>query len=157
MDLGNPAQVTSNIRSGLRLQFDPAPTKEERGKVFEFFGHKCAYCGTQIDSKIGHLDHLVSASRRGSNHVSNRVPSCSVCNAHEKREAHWRDFLREKCGNDTAMIAVRTRRIEQWIRERGDAPVLSEAAVRLAEEEGRRLTIEYNDACRRIKNALRRG
>ena len=155
MDLSNPAQITNLMRRGLRLQLDPGPTSEERRKAFEFFGYKCAYCEAQIDLKMGHLDHLVSASQGGSNHTSNRVPSCPICNAKEKRETHWEGFLSEKCHGDATAIRLKRRRIEQWIEECGARPSFSEIASRLAEEEGRRLTDEYNQACRRIKEALR--
>jgi HNH endonuclease len=155
MDLSNPAQITNLIRRGLRLQLDPAPTAVERKRAFEFFGYKCAYCEAQIDLKTGHLDHLTSASQGGSNHVSNRVPSCSICNANEKRDTHWEDFLRQKCCNDATIIAIKRLRIGRWIEECGTAPLLSKSAGRVAEEEGRRLTAEYNQACRRIRDTSR--
>jgi hypothetical protein len=148
-----PSQVKNLMRRGLRLLLDPDLEKEDRARVIEFFEHRCAYCGCPIQEGKGDLDHLVSASRRGSNHISNRVLSCKPCNAEEKRETDWQDFLWQKSGAKTSTFAQRKRKIEQWARACGDARTLPEKALHVLEEECRRVTAEYDAACRRIRKA----
>lgn len=147
----SPSQVKNLMRRGLRLLLDPDLEKEERQKVIEFFGHRCAYCGCPIEDGKGDMDHLVSASQRGSNHISNRVLSCKPCNAEEKLETDWQEFMRQKCGGDSPTFAERKKKIEEWIASCGDSRTLSEEILRVLEEECRRVTQEYDKGCRRVR------
>lgn len=151
MDLSNPAQVKACIRIGLRLRLDPEPDKEERKRAFEFFRDECAYCGVPVEKGKGHLDHLLAASRDGSNHISNRVPSCTKCNSKEKGDSDWQEFLRRKCAGDITVFNARMQRIEQWVRGCGHRTALPESSLRLLKDEYQRIAGEYDVACRRIK------
>lgn len=148
------SQVKSIIRSGLRQLLDPDPKQADRLRVWEFFDYRCAYCGVELEHGNSDLDHLIPSSRAGSNHISNRVISCKTCNSKEKREMEWKDFLKKKCPNDQ-VLADRQFKIEEWIRLNGDAPVLPEETRRLLESEYKRVTAEYDVACRRIRSARR--
>jgi 5-methylcytosine-specific restriction endonuclease McrA len=95
MDLSKPAQVKNRknlMRRGLRLLVDPGVTPAERRRVYAFFEEQCAFCGARLDGK-GDLDHLVPTAKDGSNHISNRVVSCGGCNAKEKLDSDWLEFL----------------------------------------------------------------
>jgi 5-methylcytosine-specific restriction endonuclease McrA len=110
-----PSQVINRMRHGLRLLFDPEPSEEERKLAFQYFHDSCAYCGT-TGLRL-HLDHLVASSERyGHNHISNRVPACPHCNANEKREMPWREFLELKWKGDPARIAPLAQKIEVWVK-----------------------------------------
>ena len=147
------SQVKNLMRRGLRLLVDPDLTAEERGKVCFFFDHRCAYCGCFIADGEGDLDHLVSSSKRGSNHISNRVLSCKPCNAEEKRETAWQEFLRDKCGGKTPTFLDRREKIQRWVVACGDSPVLPEAILEVLNDECRRMSDEYDLACQRIREA----
>ena len=147
----SPSQIKNLMRRGLRLLLDPDLESEERRRVIEFFGHRCAYCGCLIEDGKGDLDHLLPTSRGGSNHVSNRVLSCKLCNAEEKRETDWQEFLHRKCKGETQTVTDRKNRIEQWIRTCGNARVLPETILRVLEEQCRRVTTEYDIACRKVR------
>ena len=151
-----PSQAKNLMRRGLRLLLDPDLEKDEREMVAAFFDHRCAYCGCPIEKGDGDLDHLVSASRRGSNHISNRVLSCKRCNAEEKREMDWQEFLKLKCAGDASLLNERKMKIERWARECGDARVIRGQALQVLEEECRRVTAEYDRACARIREEAAR-
>src|SRR3954463_3411962 len=93
------------------LEKDIVPN--DRDGMLVHFNGCCAYCGVELGAKW-HADHLVSG---GTNHISNRVPSCAKCNEHEKRERGWVEFLTEKCAGDAAQLLERQSRIFVW-RER---------------------------------------
>jgi hypothetical protein len=105
------------VRRALMQVADPAPDRRQQLLIWEFFASACAYCGRVVskESKEGHIDHLVSASLGGRNHIANRVLSCAPCNEKEKRDAPWEDFLRVKCSDDL-VHGERRARIEEWQR-----------------------------------------
>jgi hypothetical protein len=146
------SQVKSVIRRGLRQLLDPDPKPADRLRVWKFFDSQCAYCGTKLELGKGDLDHLISAAKDGSNHISNRVLSCKTCNAEEKREMAWNDFLKKKC-SDEQTLAERQRKIEEWMSQCGGSPLLSEEILRLLESEYKRVAAEYDAACRKIRTA----
>ena len=74
--------------------------KEERQRIFEMFGGKCAYCGKELNGRW-HVDHIIPIYRndtdeqferrikhgsrrmdipRGKDVPENYYPSCSRCN-----------------------------------------------------------------------------
>lgn len=113
----SPSFAKNILSRSLRAIVDPHPQKSQIREVFEFFSGCCVYCGKSITlgSKEMHLDHLVSESHGGSNHISNRVPSCATCNEEEKRELDWGEFLSSKpAAKET--LAMRRQRIEEWVR-----------------------------------------
>lgn len=146
-----PSQVTNRMRYGLRRLFDPEPTPGEKARALEFFGNACAYCG-ETGSKL-HLDHLVASSERyGHNHISNRVPACSRCNAKEKRERPWRDFVAEKCRDEPATIPA-LERIEAWVKEWEGSAKPPENLLDILEEEFARVKAEYEMSVKRLREA----
>lgn len=63
--------------------------KEKRQKVFDKFGGRCAYCGTELTMETMQVDHIVSRlfydldtneSKRDYSHIDNLNPSCKACN-----------------------------------------------------------------------------
>ena len=147
----SPSQVKNLMRRGLRLLLDPDPEPADRNSVYEFFDYCCAYCGTKLGLENRDLDHLIPAAMGGSNHISNRVLACKPCNAKEKREMAWRDFLKKKCPNEQVLVE-RQRRIEDWISQNGDMPTLPDEILRLLESECKRVTAEYNVACNKVRS-----
>ncbi|HEY0323065.1 MAG TPA: HNH endonuclease signature motif containing protein [Pyrinomonadaceae bacterium] len=145
-----PSQVKNLMRRGLRFLVDPEPAVEERQRAIAFFGHCCAYCGTPIGHGKGDLDHLVPAAKGGRNHISNRVFSCKPCNAEEKRDKDWEEFLLEKCGGSPT-FELRSGKILEWIESAGAVPPLSEDMLHLIEEQCREATAAYDKACRKVR------
>lgn len=147
----SPSQVKNLMCRGLRLLLDPDPERADRLRAYEFFDCRCAYCGIEIELGKGDLDHLISAATGGSNHISNRVLSCKPCNAEEKREMAWKDFLKKKCP-DEQVLAKRQVKIEEWVNQCGDIRILPEETLRLLKYECERVTAEYDVACHNIRN-----
>lgn len=145
-----PSQVKNCMRRGLRLIVDPEPKQVEKQRCFEFFNHACAYCGIEIEMKRGDFDHLVPAACGGRNHISNRVFSCKPCNAKEKRDKPWEQFLIEKHGVGSVLEAKK-QKIMQWISSTGAASPLPEKALQLLESEAARVIDEYDQACKKIR------
>ncbi|MFY1826108.1 HNH endonuclease signature motif containing protein [Myxococcus fulvus] len=105
------------------------------------FDSQCGYCGERLErsSRKGHLDHLIPSSQGGTNHISNRMPSCPACNGDEKKDLPWEPFLQSKCATDEILKERRTR-IRSWqskfssvsIQLPPDVHVQLEAAISLA-------------------------
>ncbi len=106
----------NTIRRALRAVVDPEPSEKEVVKIWDFFSSACAYCGRNLKkgAREGHVDHLVPATAAGTNHISNRVLSCSVCNGDEKGDEPWLNFLRAKT-KDQTLFKNRRKRIEDWM------------------------------------------
>src|SRR5438105_15521007 len=150
-----PSQVKNIIRRGLRSLVDAELDSLQSSQVWTFFGSMCAYCGVLLDKnkREGHLDHLVSSSAGGSNHLSNRVLSCGSCNGDQKRELPWNEFLRLK--NPDA-IAYRERhcRILKWIETAGK-PNFESTQLDLVARETKRVIQVFDDACATIRSTLK--
>jgi HNH endonuclease len=146
-----PSQVKNLMRRGMRLLVDPEPESDQRQRTIAFFGNCCAYCGSSIEKGQVDLDHLLSAAKGGRNHISNRVFSCKRCNAEQKRDMGWEEFLLKKCG-EGPLWERRRRKILDWINSAGAIPPLTDETLRLLEEEGRRVTAAYDKACRRLRS-----
>lgn len=140
------------MRRGLRFLVDPEPDPEEKRKCIEFFGHGCAYCGTALEKGRGDFDHLVSAALGGRNHISNRVFTCKPCNAEQKRDKQWEEFLRERHGSGPAFETTR-RKILGWVAVAGAMPPIPETLIHLLNEEGAKITAAYDEACQRVRRA----
>jgi len=50
-----------------------------RDKIFNKYGGKCAYCGTDL-IKGWHIDHINPKINGGGNELENLNPSCKECN-----------------------------------------------------------------------------
>jgi hypothetical protein len=83
--------------------------------IWEYFNSACAFCGRFLkrNAEEARIDHLVAASKGGSNALGNRVLSCGPCNDKEKLDQHWELFLRLKSESDE-VFALRRERIRQW-------------------------------------------
>lgn len=116
------SMAKNQLRKALLTVAYPWPSKMQIEEMRSYFKHCCAYCGVPIDPnrRIGHLDHIVSLAEGGTNNVHNLVLACRTCNGDEKREKHWEDFLREKCGSDTNTYTIRNAHVRSWI---ASAPV----------------------------------
>lgn len=110
------AYVKNVIRRSFREIIDPPPDKDAVSKIWAFFNSMCAYCGTPLDrlKKEGHIDHLISASQKGPNHLGNRVLSCATCNEKEKLDLPWESFLQAKL-KDESVFQNRKRKILEWL------------------------------------------
>ena len=75
-------------------------------------------CGKQLTDGEGDIDHLVPAALGGANALANRVLSCKPCNAEEKRDRDWIEFLKEKCASPN-ILQERESRIQKWIELNG--------------------------------------
>jgi hypothetical protein len=148
-----PAQVKNLMRRGLRRLVDPEPEPKDKERIWAYFEGRCAYCDTVIAEGGGDIDHLVSAALGGANSLANRVLACKPCNAQEKRDQDWESFINSKCpGSD--IRARRTQRIRSWIESHGGHPVLRQEVLSLLTSEAKRVTDEYDLACRRIRSLL---
>ena len=145
-----PAQVKNLMRRGLRFIVDPEPEKEQKLQVREHFRNQCAYCQRPLEYGDGDIDHLVSAALGGSNGLANRVLSCKPCNAEEKRDRDWIEFLHEKAPSQDVFQA-RKKQIEDWIQLNGGHVQLDASVMAAINEESKRTTVEYDLACRRIR------
>ncbi|MGB8370810.1 MAG: HNH endonuclease [Limisphaerales bacterium] len=112
------AYTKNIVRRAFREIIDETPSKQEVDKIWKFFDSECAYCGKKLQktNKEGHIDHLVSASKGGRNHVSNRVLSCANCNEKEKLDSPWEEFLASKV-SDPPVLESRRQRISDWQRQ----------------------------------------
>lgn len=65
-----------------------------RRYVFEKTQGHCAYCGNRISLDF-HIDHIIPASRGGSDDIENLVPSCQLCNLtkNDRTDEEFRYFL----------------------------------------------------------------
>lgn len=86
-----------------------------------YFGHRCAYCGSDGDLVI---EHAIPINRQslGEHRLGNLVPSCRSCNS-EKGERDFRDFLSES--------PERLKKIEQYMDERNYVPLGDNEQVRI--------------------------
>lgn len=55
--------------------------KFSRHNIFQHYGRKCCYCGSQIKSIDATWDHVTPRSKGGTTDWSNIVLSCKPCNA----------------------------------------------------------------------------
>lgn len=88
--------------------------KEDRIKVWEKYGHHCAYCGKEIKFEDMQVDHFVPKNRggyprwsdkegkyvvsHGEDSMENYMPSCRACNF-RKRDMNieqFRESIREQ-------------------------------------------------------------
>ncbi len=112
-----PSKAKNAIIKALLEIIDPPPTKIQKKNLRSFFENKCAFCGTYIDpdGRKEHIDHLIPSSQGGSNHISNRVLACSICNGDEKLDQNWEKFLENKV-LDLKIFQERRVRIIEWVK-----------------------------------------
>jgi hypothetical protein len=148
-----PSFAKNVVRRSLRSILDPHPGRSEIARVWAFFDSRCAYCGVVIalGSKYAHLDHLVPENSGGSNHISNRVPSCANCSEKEKREMDWAVFLQQK-NPDPSTCSERERIIRDWLSQNaplGQRP--DSRTIALLNGEVQKVIHSYDAALGRIR------
>jgi hypothetical protein len=55
-------------------------SKKLRFEVFKRDSFKCVYCGRSAPDVVLHVDHIVPASKGGTNEITNLVTACADCN-----------------------------------------------------------------------------
>ena len=106
------SKAKNAMRRALSDLTDPPPSRDGQLAMRRHFEDRCAYCSASAGPREGHIDH---ADKYGGNSLGNLVLACGKCNGDEKRETHWEEFLREKCGKDRAALEERQRRIRAWM------------------------------------------
>jgi hypothetical protein len=101
------------VRRCLQTIIDPALSKNEVNRLWEYFQSKCAYCGKPVARREAHKDHLIPFHNGGGSDLGNRVLACGACNGDEKRGEEWITFLRLKC-TDAKTYRARQKTIEKW-------------------------------------------
>lgn len=140
------------MRRGLRFIIDPEPEAHDKQRVRDFFQNQCAYCGTPISGDTGDIDHLVSAALGGANGLANRVLSCKTCNAQEKRDRDWTEFLQAKSPSQE-VFRQRQSRIQGWIELNGGHAIMDAHLLAVLTQEADSVTKEYDASCARIRTA----
>jgi hypothetical protein len=100
--------------------------------------------------KAAEIWTIYSSAKGGRNHISNRVSSCKPCNAEEKREKDWEQFLLEKHGPGELFEEKRSKILE-WVQKAGAVQPLQESTLSLLEEQCILVTSQYEKACRRVR------
>lgn len=159
MPPNTPSFAKGRIKAALKAIVDPELKPAEIDAIWHFFDSQCAYCGIILarnDNRGGgDMDHLISVNSGGANHISNRVLSCSPCNAHKKRDRDWEEFLREECEDDNLHAARHTKIIE-WVNRNGTFELSNRLQTAL-EEETTRMSSEMDiavDRLRTLKKAI---
>jgi CRISPR/Cas system Type II protein with McrA/HNH and RuvC-like nuclease domain len=132
---------------------DPDLSKAQINDLWAFFKNRCAYCNVRLEKgkKQAHIDHLLSTSTSGLNHISNRVLSCAKCNEDEKRDRPWREFLREKLS--AAVYRKRVAKIQGWQRlHKAETTRLDPRIAIAAQKEIDRFERELMATARRIRS-----
>ena len=68
-------------------------SKKTRGKVYQKYSGRCAYCGRPIAIKDMQVDHFIPQSQERIDDIKNLMPSCRTCN-HYKRAHDIETFRR---------------------------------------------------------------
>jgi 5-methylcytosine-specific restriction endonuclease McrA len=77
-----------------------------RGRIFEAWGHRCAYCNAPAQS----LDHVVPKAAGGLTVAANLVAACLACNrdkGHQEALSWWRPR--------PGWSALREQRLLEWL------------------------------------------
>ena len=148
MGRASVGQAKNVVTRALRAILDRELTRTEEALVWRYFKSACAYCGLRLWKKgrKGHLDHLVHG---GTNHISNRVLSCGVCNGDEKRDRPWRAFIKEKASSP-GTLAARRRLILEWVKKHKPSHV-PHGKERLVEREIKRVVAQIDQSVLRLR------
>ena len=146
------SQTKNSIRRALWNLADPHPSKTEVQLLWTHFQSSCAYCRAVLnkDERKAHLDHLDV----GRNHISNRVLSCGICNGDEKREQNWESFLAIKCGNDTATLQTRRKKILDWKERWPQLPEIDKEVAANVKESIARCNGVLEDCFRQVRSLV---
>lgn len=119
-----PSQGKNGIFKALLEIVDPPLKRSEERRIRAFFENRCAYCNREIpvEGRTGHIDPLIPRQQGGTNHPSNLVLACTICNGDEKLDQGWQEFINYKI-LDPTQRQKRIDRIGEWISQEG-GPVL---------------------------------
>ena len=83
----------------IQTEVDFYNVRDNRHKIFERDGYKCAYCGKQLTRFTATLDHIQPVSSGGDNSYDYVITACLACNS-KKTGKPLGDFLadRERLG-----------------------------------------------------------
>jgi len=82
-------------RVDVRIEVDYYNVRENRHKIFERDGYKCAYCRKQLTRFTATLDHMKPVSAGGNNGYENVITACLGCNS-TKTGKSLADFLADR-------------------------------------------------------------
>lgn len=82
------ATTKSNTKQRPRIK------AEDRQKVYNKYGGRCAYCGCKLKYKEMQIDHVVAVKRGGENKLDNYNPACRMCNFY--KATHTVEKFRER-------------------------------------------------------------
>lgn len=71
-------------------------TKQERQHIYQMFGGRCAYCGTEMSYSDMQIDHIVPLrSDYGNDSLDNMFPACRPCNHYKRGNTleGWRSMI----------------------------------------------------------------
>ena len=147
-----PSQAKNAISKALLEIIDPSPNNSKERTIRAFFENRCAYCGRDIPplGRTGHIDHLVPRQNGGTNHISNLVLACNICNGDEKLDQDWRAFIQQKVSN-VAERQQRIDRIEKWITEEGGPTALSPEMLADVERVRSKVFATFDHATKELK------
>lgn len=77
-DIINTLSQAMNLINELKQ--DKQFNKTIRDEVLKITGGLCFYCNVELSPDGFHVDHIVSRSNGGPDHISNYVPACAPCN-----------------------------------------------------------------------------
>lgn len=79
---------------------------EKRLAIYLRDGMACAYCGAGAEDEVGlSLDHITPWIQGGSNHESNLITCCTLCNS-QRQDTPLADWLIAKCGERHNSVAA---------------------------------------------------
>jgi 5-methylcytosine-specific restriction endonuclease McrA len=76
------------------------PDTRLRGKLLAIHGHRCEYCGCELNVLTMTIDHRRPRALAGSSGKPNLVPACERCNGKKamRSEQEFRDWLQSADG-----------------------------------------------------------
>ncbi|WP_461152356.1 HNH endonuclease [Saccharopolyspora tripterygii] len=86
---GNYAHKQRTLELGVE---SPGVTWTQWRPILDFYGHRCAYCGSPDDIEI---DHVIPVTRGGLHEPGNVIPACRPCNRDKGNQLlhEWRPDL----------------------------------------------------------------
>jgi 5-methylcytosine-specific restriction endonuclease McrA len=102
-------RIYQEKRRQKKLTLDDTLTNKQWVFALDFFGHRCAYCGSNNSLEE---EHIVPVSKDGAREASNIIPACSSCNS-SKRDKDLSDWLNSRFTKRD--VKTVTKRIDEYI------------------------------------------
>ena len=147
-----PSQAKNAVSKALLEIIDPPPSKTQERHIRAYFNNRCAYCGVNIppEGRTGHIDHLIPRQNGGTNHISNLVLSCNICNGDEKLDQDWRVFIHQKV-TDISERQLRIVAIEKWISDNAGPIALSSETIDFVQRSRLKVNLAFDQAITELK------